>query len=81
MSLLRVTRTKAIIQRAHYNYEDNVLKEKQSHLNEQKQSQTQLRQRQEDSKVAQMKRAHLAALRYMKLGRTRHRDPGIFMLS
>jgi hypothetical protein len=55
-------RTKAIIKRAHYNNEEIVLKEKESYLNEQKHSLTQLRQRQEDWKVTQMKRAHLSAL-------------------
>jgi hypothetical protein len=57
-------RTKAIIERARYNKEENVLKEKESHLIEQKHALTQLRKRQEDWKVTQMKRAHLSALQY-----------------
>jgi len=59
-----MVRTKAIIERARYNNEENVLKEKESYLTEQKHSLTQLRQRQEDWKVTQMKRAHLSALQY-----------------
>lgn len=55
-------RTKAIIQRARYNTEENVLKEKESKLTEQKRTLAQLRQRQEDWKVTQMKRAHLSEL-------------------
>jgi hypothetical protein len=57
-------RTKAIIERARYNNEENALKEKEAHLSEQKHALTQLRQRQEDWKVTQMKRAHLSALQY-----------------
>jgi hypothetical protein len=56
-------RTKAIIERARYNHEDAVLKEKESYVNNQKQSLARLRQRQEDWKVTQMKRAHLSQLR------------------
>ncbi|CAF3364149.1 unnamed protein product [Rotaria sp. Silwood1] len=59
-------RTKAIIERARYNSEENVLKEKEARLIEQKHTVTQLRQRQEDWKVAQMKRAHLSALNTQK---------------
>ena len=63
-SILRLNRTKAIIERARYNNEENVLKEKESLLTEHKRSLAQLRQRQEDWKVTQMKRAHLSALQY-----------------
>ncbi|CAF0939278.1 unnamed protein product [Rotaria sordida] len=59
-------RTKAIIERAHYNSDENALKEKESRLVEQKRTLAQLRQRQEDWKVAQMKRAHLSALHTQK---------------
>jgi len=59
-----MTRTKAIIERARYNNEELVLKEKELILAEQKRSLAQLRQRQEDWKVTQMKRAHLSALQY-----------------
>jgi hypothetical protein len=59
-----MNRTKAIIERSRYNNEENVLKEKESLLNEHKRSLAQLRQRQEDWKVTQMKRAHLSALQY-----------------
>jgi hypothetical protein len=55
-------RTKAIIERAHYNHEEVVLKEKEIYLNNQKQSLTKLRQRQEDWKVTQMKRARLSEI-------------------
>jgi len=58
-------RTKAIIERVRYNNEDNVLKEKELILIEQKRTLAQLRQRQEDWKVTQMKRAHLSALQYV----------------
>jgi len=64
-SILRMDRTKAIIERVRYNSEDNVLKEKESILLEQKRTVAQLRQRQEDWKVTQMKRAHLSALQYV----------------
>ena len=56
-------RTKAIIERAHYTNEENVLKEKESQVVDQKRSLAQLRLRQEDWKVTQMKRAHLSALK------------------
>jgi hypothetical protein len=59
-------RTKVIIERAHYNNEEIVLKEKEARLIDQKHSVAQLRQRQEDWKVTQMKRAHLSALRYFE---------------
>lgn len=62
MFTFRMDRTKAIIQRARYNTEENVLKEKESKLTEQKRTLAQLRQRQEDWKVTQMKRAHLSEL-------------------
>ena len=62
-----MARTKAIIERARYNQEETVLKEKENLSKEDKQSMTQLRQRQEDWKVTQMKRAHLSALRYDRL--------------
>jgi hypothetical protein len=65
-SILRIDRTKAIIERVRYNNEDNVLKEKELILIEQKRTVAQLRQRQEDWKVTQMKRAHLSALQYVK---------------
>lgn len=55
-------RTKAIIERARYNHEEVVLKEKEISLNNQKQSLTKLRQRQEDWKVTQMKRARLSEI-------------------
>jgi len=67
-----MVRTKAIIERARYNNEENVLKEKESYLTEQKHSLTQLRQRQEDWKVTQMKRAHLSALQYDFLWRKKN---------
>lgn len=56
-------RTKAIIERARYNTEETVLKEKEVIVTEQKQGLTNLRQRQEDWKVTQMKRAHLSELK------------------
>ena len=59
-------RTKAIIERARYNNEEIILKEKESYLIEQKNSLTKLRQRQEDWKVTQMKRAHLSELSTQK---------------
>ena len=65
-------RTKSIIERARYNQEEAVLQEKETHLIDQKQSQTKLRQRQEDWKVTQMKRAHLSALRYIKTTEESH---------
>jgi hypothetical protein len=58
----RMDRTKAIIERAHYNHQEVVLKEKEIYLNNQKQSLTKLRQRQEDWKVTQMKRARLSEI-------------------
>lgn len=58
-----MARTRAIIERARYNQEEVLLNEKEEHLKEQKQSMAQLRQRQEDWKTTQMKRAHLSALR------------------
>ena len=57
-------RTKAIVYRARYNTEEIVLKEKEAHLTETKRSLAQLRLRQEDWKVTQMKRAHLSAIKY-----------------
>lgn len=59
-------RTKAIVARARYNTEECVLKEKEAVITEQKRSLAQLRQRQEDWKVTQMKRAHLSALQYFE---------------
>ncbi|CAF4143517.1 unnamed protein product [Rotaria socialis] len=59
-------RTKSIIERARYNGEEVVLKEKESLLTEQKRSLAQLRQRQEDWKVTQMKRVHLSELHTQK---------------
>ncbi|CAF2035947.1 unnamed protein product [Rotaria magnacalcarata] len=59
-------RTKTIIERARYNAEEAVLKEKESQLIEQKRSLAQLRQRQEDWKVTQMKRVHLSELHTQK---------------
>lgn len=59
-----MSRTKAIIERARYNKEENTLKEKEAQIIEQKHALTQLRQRQEDWKVTQMKRAHLSAMKY-----------------
>ena len=59
-----MNRTKAIIERARYNNEENILKENESYLIQQKNSLTKLRQRQEDWKVTQMKRAHLSELQY-----------------
>lgn len=59
-----MARTRAIIERARFNQEENVLKEKENQSKEEKQSMTQLRQRQEDWKMTQMKRAHLSALRF-----------------
>lgn len=64
--MFRMDRTKAIVERARYNTEEVVLKEKETLLSDQKRSLAQLRQRQEDWKVTQMKRAHLSALRYEK---------------
>lgn len=63
MNDFRMTRTKAIIERARYNQQESVLKEKESLVTEQKESMARLRQRQEDWKVTQMKRAHLSAMR------------------
>jgi len=56
-------RTRAIIERARYNAEESVLQGKEAILAEQKQALTNLRQRQEDWKVTQMKRAHLSELK------------------
>jgi hypothetical protein len=64
LKFFRMIRTKAIIERARYNQQENVLNEKESALIEHKQSLTKLRRRQEDWKVTQMKRAHLSALEY-----------------
>ena len=63
MNDFRMSRTKAIIERARYNQQESVLKEKESVVTEQKDSMARLRQRQEDWKVTQMKRAHLSAMR------------------
>lgn len=60
-----MSRTKAIIERARYNNEETNLKEKEGQVIEQKHALTQLRQRQEDWKVTQMKRAHLSAMKYL----------------
>ena len=62
-----MVRTKAIIERARYNQEEVGLQEKEAQIIKQKQSLAKLRQRQEDWKVTQMKRAHLSALRYMTM--------------
>lgn len=59
-----MSRTKAIIERARYNQEESALKEKEEQITDQKESMAKLRQRQEDWKVTQMKRAYLSALRY-----------------
>ena len=59
----RMDRTRSIIERARYNQEENALKEKEAQFKDGKHSLAQLRQRQEDWKVTQMKRAHLSALR------------------
>ena len=56
-------RTKAIIERARYSQEETALKETENRYKQEKKSLAQLRQRQEDWKVTQMKRAHLSALR------------------
>jgi hypothetical protein len=61
-----MNRTRAIIERAHYNTNEHVLREKEMHVNEEKKSLAQLRQRRENWKVTQMKCAHLSTLRYLK---------------
>lgn len=66
-NFFRMSRTKAIIERARYNQQESVLKEKEAVVTEQKDSMAKLRQRQEDWKVTQMKRVHLSALRYVGL--------------
>ena len=61
----RMHRTRAIVERGRYNAEDSLLREKETILIDQKQSLVQLRQRQEDWKVTQLKRAHQSTLKYI----------------
>lgn len=63
----RIDRTKATVERARYNQEETALNQTEELYQKQKRTNAQLRQRQEDWKVTQMKRAHLSALKYCSL--------------
>ncbi|UJR27618.1 hypothetical protein I4U23_008899 [Adineta vaga] len=66
VDVAEMDRTKAIVERGRYNAEDNILKDKEDILIEQKHSLAQQRQRQEDWKVTQLKRAHQSTLNNQK---------------
>ncbi|CAF0925164.1 unnamed protein product [Adineta ricciae] len=66
LDVAEMHRTRAIVERGRYNAEDSLLREKETILIDQKQSLVQLRQRQEDWKVAQLKRAHQSTLNTQK---------------
>ncbi|CAF3926048.1 unnamed protein product [Adineta steineri] len=66
LDVAEMVRTKAIVERVRYNAEESVLKEKESYVIEQKRILAQMRQRQEDWKVNQMKRVHVSTLNTQK---------------
>ncbi|CAF0802579.1 unnamed protein product [Adineta ricciae] len=66
LGVAEMHRTRAIVERGRYNAEDSLLREKETILIDQKQSLVQLRQRQEDWKVTQLKRAHQSTLNTQK---------------